>query len=611
MRVENSAKAVGPWVVLAIIVIALVLAGASVALAQHGTSAASPNAISEGIPGLLGHPQPGQPAPTTQLTPIFLPLVFKPAAPTGTPTPTPTQSSTPTPTTTATPGAITINIIKPLDNDPAGDAAQVAVVIYSIFELRSVTARVGARETHLVYSNSAYCDRFGCHPGWAGSISLVGLPRGPQNLAVEAQDVLGGTAIATRTFVHDAPPLLTVSAPISESVARPQIALQATCEDDDPAGCAALEASVNGVIIASGRSSIDTVVSLAAYDGTATNICFLAVDSAGQRVQACRPVHVESSTKLAEIESVGGTLWDVQPDRLLFLDGSGRLSIHIRASGEEATIPSVPGAHPQYGFLTPHGAIFEAEDDVLHTTWIYEWRNGEFVDRGAPDSARSLTVKGNYAIWNSGTSLMRRDLLTGTNRLISANAGNTGNDVAANGDVVYWSMDYQVYRYRAGEDSQLTHDITVWNTYPQTDGINVVYRKHTPCCVNQTYAIVLYGASGETTLAPARWQEAQPGRDYLANGGWIAFTKVGMGDQLQVWRRSPAGEETQVSFFGSSSYLAGLSPSGEVMFTNGNRRYLGRQSAFPVDISSTLGRVLWQDRQWLVMIGRSLFRVVQ
>ena len=598
MCTENPAGAVGPRVTSLIAAIVLVLAGALAALAPLNASATSANFNSEGVPAGIEQPRPGQPAlealkietlsatPTTQLPHVFLPIVSR-----------------------TTPNAITIYIIRPSAGDLVGDVAQVAVVIYSVYELRSVTAHIGARETDLVFSSSAYCDRFGCHPGWAGSISLVGLARGAQSLKVEAQDVFGGTAMADQAFVHDVAPLLTVSAPISDTIARPQIALQASCADDDPSGCVALTASVDGAVIVTGQSSIDTVVSLAAYDGLPESICFLAVDSAGQRVQTCRPVQVESSTKLTEIDSVGGTLWDVQPDRLLFLDGSGRLSIHIRASGEETTIPGVPDKQPQYGFLAPKGAIFVAEDDTSYLTRIYEWRDGGFVDLGTPDSATALTVKGNYAIWNSGTSLVLRDLLSGTNHLISADAGNIDNDVAANGDVVYWSVDYQVHRYRAGEDSQLTHDIALWNTYPLTDGINVVYRKHTPCCANQTYTIVLYGAGGDTTLASARWQEAIPGRDYLANNGWIAFTRVGTGDQLQVWRRSPAGEETHITFFGSSSYLAGLSPTGEVMFTHGNRRYMGQQSAFPVDISSTLGRALWQDGQWLVMIGRSLFRV--
>ena len=415
--------------------------------------------------------------------------------------------------------------------------------------------------------------------------------------------------MADRDFIHDAAPLLTVSAPIADTVARPQIALQASCEDDDPAGCAALNASVNGATVAAGRSGVDTVISLAAYDGTTPSICFEAIDSAGQRAQQCRSVQVESSTRLTEIARVEGTLWDVQPDRLLFLDGAGGLRIYTPASGAETIIPGVPDERPQYGFLTPEGAIFEAQDDTLLTTRIYEWRDAGFVDLGSLNSARSLTVKGNYAIWNSGTSLMLRDLLSGTNQLISANAGNINNDVAANGDVAYWSMDYQIHRYRAGQDTQLTQDVELWNTYPLTDGVNVVYRKHSPCCANQTYAIVAHGSSGETTLAPARAMEAIPGRDYLANGGWIAFTRLGTGGQRQVWRRSPVGAETQVSFFGSSSDIAALSPSGEVVFANGNRRYLGSPGFLPVEIGSTLGHVLWQDRQWLIIIGRSLFQI--
>ncbi len=87
--------------------------------------------------------------------------------------------------------------------------------------------------------------------------------------------------------------------------------------------------------------------------------------------------------------------------------------------------------------------------------------------------------------------------------------------------------------------------------------------------------------------------------------GWVAFTRLGTGGQLQIWRRSPAGVEEQVTFFGDSSRVNGLSPNGEVMFLHG-RRYLSRLEGSAIDVSSALGVAFWQEGAWWVMLGRSL-----
>src|SRR5438552_16768124 len=106
--------------------------------------------------------------------------------------------------------------------------------------------------------------------------------------------------------------------------------------------------------------------------------------------------------------------------------------------------------------------------------------------------------------------------------------------------VVYWvgrsSTDYNIYRYRQGANTKLTNDNSLWNSYPLTDGINVVYRKHTPCCSSETYALMLYGSSGEVTLAAPYLGNPQPGADYQLNGGWSAFTRLST-NTLQVWTR--------------------------------------------------------------------------
>ncbi|MBI2927072.1 MAG: hypothetical protein HYY24_15360 [Verrucomicrobia bacterium] len=510
----------------------------------------------------------------------------------------------------AQPANINISFVQPAAAALVGDDLWAVVTVSSTFEIRSVVARVEDRQASLVFSSTAYSDRFGTWPGWTNTLSLAGLPRRPKTLTVEVSDFLNNSAQVQRPFIYDRKPVLTVTAPLAETVARPQVHIAAGCTDDDPAGCS-LSVSAGGVVVANARDGIDQVVSLPQFEGSATTLHFEAVDSAGQRTFADIPIYVESSIRLSEVASVPASIWDVQPDRILWLQSAsdrGILKIRQRASGQDTVAMNESGRWPRYGYLTPEGAIFvEQRGDVL-TALVYERRSDVLVELGFPNSSGSLVANGNFAIWSMGETLVLRDLATGANTTVSTSAGNTDNDVAANGDVVYWGGGYNVYRYQGGKTTQLSTDGGLWNTYPLTDGKNVVYRKHDPCCGAQRFGLALHDGSSERMLTPLELRPLGPGSDYQVNNGWVAFTKLGTGGQLQVWTRSPTGAETQITFFGDSSRIEALAPNGEVLFRHG-RRFLSRSGVTPLDISSSLGRVFWQDGHWWVIIGRSLFQV--
>jgi Bacterial Ig domain len=502
---------------------------------------------------------------------------------------------------------INITIAQPTEGALVGNDLKVLVTVSSTFEIKSVKASVDGRAADLSFFSTA---------GWSGNISLSGLAQGEKTLTVIVTDALGNMAQAQRKFVYDQPPSLTVTAPLSQTVAHPTVFVDATCVDDDPAGCTSLTASINGNVVALGKDSIKGFLSLSAFDGNYVTLTFTVLDSKGQMTTLNRVIKVEASNNLSEVEAVGGSIIDVQPDRILFLDDK-ILKIHDRASGVDSVVMDDAGKVVQYGFLTPKGAIFVASSVDATTSRVYEWRDGSMINLGPVNSDASLKVKGKYAIWNlapplGDPALFLRDLAAGTNIEVTNIAGNIENDVSASGDVVYWSCcsptNYNVYRYHNGVNTKLTNDSSLWNTYPRTDGINVIYRKHAPCCNDQTYAIVLYGSAGEIPLASPRQQEPLPETDYQLNGGWVAFTRLGT-SALQVWTRSPAGEEAQITFYSAPSSIQALSPVGGVIFNNAGRSYLKEANAPALDVGSDLGHYFWQDGQWLVTIGRSLFRV--
>ena len=320
------------------------------------------------------------------------------------------------------------------------------------------------------------------------------------------------------------------------------------------------------------------------------------------------------------VESVDGNIWDVAPDRLLYLATSGALRVLDRTTREDTVIMDGQGQLPNYGFLTPRGAIFMEESGNVLTGLIYDWRDGELINLGQPNSSRSLKVNGNYAIWNSYfgsagvTPLILRDLVSGTNTEVHNDCGNVDNDVTSDGTVAYWSsegwpdppLDYNIFMYTDGVTTRLTNDTELMNVSPLTDGTNVVYRKVTDAVDGRTYEIAMYGASGEVTLTTARSSYPGSGRHYQVNNGWIAFTDLDSENHLQVWTLSPLGEEIKITDLGSSSRISALGPGGELTFDNGGRLFLAMLGSTPIDIGSSSCASYWQDGQWFVIDGGTL-----
>lgn len=417
------------------------------------------------------------------------------------------------------------------------------------------------------------------------------------------------------------PPELEILAPRPLSVARPEIRIAATCRDDDPVGCDSLVVfawAIGGspkFKIAEGKEAIDTVASLPSrLKGRRVALIFEAYDPLNMK-RNVREVYLEPSPALMAIDSVSGEVFDVGDDRILHLDSSsgyGVLKIYDRASGTDVVIMDDSTRRPESGFLTPVGVLFEARVGRIQ---VHEWRNGLLTEHGDFTPSTSLNVAGNYAAWNNFFALTRYDIGTGVETTVTTDAGAGHNDVAPNGDVVYWSSD-GIFRYRAGQTTKLTSDDdgADSNRYPLTDGTNVVYIKSGPCCTNQTHRIAMYEEAGELILAGPRSSHPVPRRDYTVDGGWVAYTKPESG-VLEVWVRSPTGGQQQVATFASDasgdSEIDSLSPSGDVVIVSGDRRYRWSPTtgAAPVDIGSRLGRSLWLGDELLVIIGNTVFRV--
>jgi hypothetical protein len=489
-----------------------------------------------------------------------------------------------------------------------------AVSVRSTYQLASVTASIGSTSVPLVYG------RFGpAETAWSGTLSAAGIASGPQTVLFTATDVLGNV---TDTAVHvqlDPLPVISIAAPSAGALARPTTAVSVTCSDDAPAGCASLtvQVGVGGAVLLSGTTSLSGSVDLSTYEGSAVDLVFTAADTTGRNTLATRKVYVDSSSLLTLVETVPGVVWDHDATRTLYVDQTDTTPVlRIRDSGQvsvqdveaNAALMGVDGG---YGFLTPSGAIYVRSELNSPYCSAHEWRGGSRLELGGLNSCPSLRVAGSYAIFSKQDalsepiSLIRRDLTAGTNTVVSTDAGNVRNDVAATGDVAFWTAEYRIVRWHDGSATTLpTDDPNLpWSIYPVTDGTTVVYEKTRG--TSGPMAVALNSGAGEVFLASG--QAFEPA--YAIASGWIAFTREDAAREPQIWRRSAGGALEQLTFFGTSSMLEAIFGDGTVVLTHGARRYRAIPGRTLEDVGTTQGKVIERAGRFYVLLGGNVLRV--
>jgi hypothetical protein len=542
--------------------------------------------------------------------------------------------------------AQTVNIVlPPVDGMIAHNSIYVAATASGPYEIQSVQASLEDRSVSLVYGSGAYtnCPLGMCvaMPGWSNSISLAGLTRGSKVLTLTAIDVLGNSNSAQRTIIYDLPPDLIVNSPAVGAVARPEVMISLAATDDDPAGTRldVFRDGVGGILLASDTNTLNTALNFSGADGATITLMFRAMDSVGQTRQTYRTIHVQSSSNLVEIASVSsGRITDVLGDRVLFEtfatdvvppDYWQRQKLHLktRSDGVESLLFSKTNLHLLASALAPAGAVLVASGSPFggYVTGyaLYQIRDGSEVLHNTHGLTQiTLKADGQYAAWGWGHGLgfartiYRTDLQTTNTVAVPGDLGSGAldYDVADNGDIVFAQGNgygsHNIYRYRNGTNFLLatisdSHEQSTNQLLaPRTDGSNVFYLQITP--TNQM--LKKLDAHGETTIATGNTIATS----YRMQNGWVAYLRNATGTD-QVWRYSPNGVNTQLTFFGSNSSLAGLAPNGEVAFYNGTKLYVSKGSWPAIEIASANSgsglTVFSQDGRWLATLGRSLFQI--
>jgi len=324
-------------------------------------------------------------------------------------------------------------------------------------------------------------------------------------------------------------------------------------------------------------------------------ICWSVVTALASVVTGGTVLAAPPAMHLDVVEELPGPILDVAQDRILYVDHSDqtpRVTIKNRADGSETVLGDGPAAT---GFLSPGGAIYVEKAPIYGT--VIQYTDGARTELGEANSALSLRVAGRWAIWNTAptfpTPLVVRDLISGQQRVVAEDAGNWQNDVAENGDIVYWDRTYNVNRDRGGQLEVLSAaDQATWVTYPRTDGINAIYRRHSPCCLETHGGIWLTTESGEIDLDAFRNEWPSADFDYAVNDGWAAFTRPKTGGGFTVWSRDPDGlmEPRDIDM---NAAIAAIGESGEILIrerTEGQRFFLSRPGEETIPLGSVEGQ---------------------
>ena len=508
---------------------------------------------------------------------------------------------------------ITLKIITPVATSPGPDLLDVAVSVQSTYQLSSVTASVGGPQIALVYNAST--------KHFEGNISLLSLTEGDNfNLIITATDVFGNLEVTTRRLLYDNPPKVTFIQPLDSFTASPTLFIKLHNTDIDSCTVNIYKGKYDdkhGLVQDKSRELVYTSKikdSLAVdinLDGfTKDGIMITVTDGQLQKTSRAYYVYVLSPTTYPNVSLLYKGTSKILSVRHNNAFAVGDSSMHPRtidiSTNKEVLIPfnrpvltSVTDA-----FATDHGAVFTEKARV------YDWNDGVLDSLGIYN--KKVNVAGNYLLWLGGdTRINLKNLATKQVRK-PAKGATVDCDVIEDGTVVY-RYERALYLDQNGVkttiapapgDSQYEYYI------PVTDGKYVAYTGREYQKDNAD--VYLYNDTNNiflnTIAAPVYSPYSSPSSFKLKNK-YMAWLKLGIADETQVWLRDTAGNSARVSFLGSSSLIEEMNANGDIMLINSHNRYLALRNGPTVLISRYMGKAYYQDSSWYIYVGNTIFKV--
>lgn len=466
-------------------------------------------------------------------------------------------------------------------------------------------------------------------------IDTSAVPYGPHTLTFIAYDKRG-EARTRQYIVHKyAPPSVWVTSPRPNRTLTGDTRIAATCVGTPPYSCTQFKARVRSQVrdevlvgvpsSVPGRMDVLQTLSSPLQSGEVLTVRLEAMDGVGPVWYgptiggglgfydwALPRTYVERSPRLTAVQRAPGAILDFDATRVLFIDHALQIGVVDRVTQQVTWHGELQPHHewmdkPGQGALTPSGVIMQA-----WYGYIFMWRDG-VLDR-TPRKGRLDAVNGDTLLWTRADDdeTLVHTLSTGAATSFGLAPGSASQfqaDITASGDI-YYSTHEEPWIH--GPGGIRLGDHLGFLQRPISDGTNVAGRWWNGS-VSSSY---LYTADGaEVFLGDSKTGDAA---GLLLHAGYAAYLKSD-GAVNQVWLRTPAGDEHQVSDFVTPSQLdqqelrvghGGISDTGEVMFLNDRKRYIGRPGSAPEQISSDLGHGRWFDGDWYVAIGDTLFKVM-
>ena len=516
-----------------------------------------------------------------------------------------------------------LEVLSPMQDAGSGTALAIEARVEGALAVQSITAELAGSVQTLEFDDLSET--------YKGAADLTGFTEGSQSIAFEA--TLENALVLREEvgFMYDQPPVLSVDLPIFEDVANPRLRVVARCDDSVTEDCpitVLIDPQRTGDFetVTSGKGSLDVRVDLSAFEGS-FGILRIRANDAFQSVSEDRPIYVETSPFLFELERLPGPIRDVGSDRILYatpIDGSGgtsgsaankeTLSIFDRTSGLSTEVPLAtdysvsPACH---AFLTPTGVIYEALAPGGGQHDVFDFRDGA-LDALTSTGGDLLESSGDFAIWTeSGVGLHRRTFSTGQVDFIVDQADDP--DLSEDG-AIGWAFEGQLFRY-TGAVLQLTNNTELEDFQPIVDRDVVVYAKRRP---GDEFSIAFRDGippSGaptplkETLLTGFGAFEPSSVDDYRVRSGWLAYTDDGPTGQREPWLLFPNGTQSRLTNFPTTARLQALNDAGEVVLSNDGERYLVDSGGNLLSISSDRGRCFYLDNSWHLALGSVLFEV--
>ena len=508
--------------------------------------------------------------------------------------------------------SFTFTIASPSPNGITDSVLNINVQYYtSTYELARITASsVGQMDT-LTNAGDG-----GGYTNFNGSLNIAGLIQGnTYQLKVTCRDVFGNEKSDSVNYKYIKPPVAQILLPIAGKDIWPSLHIKTSHTGFDTC-TSKVTVTINSLQVftyTSVYNDIDTTIVLSnTLDGDGL-VALSVTDKWGQSKNYYTSVladNYHSDPYLAPVYLGEGKILDFNYNKILEVKSS---TLKIVDSGFQSysLIPGIYSVPSSNANLTPFGAIWSG----------YEWTNGFLSTHSY------LAFAGKYATYKaywfdttmahygeSGYNLYRRDLGSRTDILLSHYYDPSTfylPMVDTSGSVIFFSSDFSAIF--SSNESGITRTVYSGVAAPNSFGdillhgdsvIYSIYNAETE--TQKTY----YFNDGINTI-PLSNTGFIFSNACKISGKYIAFPKNGSTGQKQIWLRDSTGNSWQKTFFGTDSYILGLNPNGDMIFSNSNKSYyLKKDSIVPKEIGLVLSSPFYKDNTWYVVKKNTLYKIL-